>query len=126
MALPEGEHQILKTIAKIALPFAGVTLGWYLFMPNFEWLRIQEQYRSQAVIDLIRAKNLFSELKYQIFTPKAIKQWNACVLKSGWDYIEALGHKNESGEYVSEKWTETITLEQYKINKCGTKPSDKP
>jgi len=126
MALPEGGHQIHKTIAKIALPFAGVTLGWYLFMPNFEWLRIQEQYRSQAVIDLMRAQDLFSKLKYQIFTPKAIKQWNACVLKSGWVFLEAQLHQNESGEFVTEEWTKTTTLEQYKIDKCGTKPSDKP
>lgn len=50
-----------KTIAMVALPFAGVAIGWYLFMPNMEWLRVREEYRSQAVLDLIRAQNIINE-----------------------------------------------------------------
>lgn len=122
MTPPEGQQQIHKAIAKIALPFAGITLGWYLFMPNFEWLRVQEQYRSQVVIDLMRIKDLFSELKYELFTPKAIKEWNACVLKSGWDFLGAQLHENEFGEFVTEEWTKSTTIDEYKKKKCGVKP----
>ena len=113
---------IHKAIAMVVLPFAGVAIGWYLFMPNMEWLRVREEYRSQAVLDLIHAQNIINKWRYHLFTPKETKNWTSCILKEGWKYLEASLYKDNKGEGASAKWTESITIDQYKLKKCGPKP----
>ena len=59
--MQEDVRRILKTAA----PFAGVALGWYLFLPNFRVLTLTGQYRSQVLINLQQLQAIAGGLQYR-------------------------------------------------------------
>ena len=105
----------IRRILKVAAPFAGVAVGWYVFMPNFRVLALTRQYRSQLLINIQQLTKAGSLLRYELTTPKAEKEWIKC-----WD--EALE------EWAS--WTSadpeygTVTHKELTEANCGPDPSE--
>ena len=73
----------VRRILKVAAPFAGVALGWYLFLPNFRYMQLSGgEYKSQFLLDLRKAEVLVRSFHYRLTTPKAerdrINAWFDC------------------------------------------------
>lgn len=102
----------IRRVLTAAAPFAGVALGWYLFMPSFEPLTYGI-YRSQAYLDLVRLSKVAEELKYKLTTPKEIRDYTECRLAAGWDLLD---------RKVKDASLASVTLEEYGLQKCGPDP----
>ena len=106
----------VRRILKVAAPFAGVALGWYLFMPNFRFMRMsQGEYMSQFLINLRQLQTISRRVHYRLTTPKEVRDWNECRLDAGWNLIDL----QQEG-----KLTWETTLDQYKLEQCGPDPRE--
>ena len=103
----------VRRILKVAAPFAGVALGWYLFLPNFRVLALTGQYRSQLLINIQQLTEAGSNLRYELTTPEAEKEWIKC-------WRESL---NEWGSWTSaDPEYGTVTHRELTEAKCGPDP----
>ena len=106
-------------------PFAGFAVARYCFAPNFKYLTIGGVYRSQLVINIGQLINTGKALHYQITQPKT-RKWKMCALNEGWGYIDYIYPDIEQARKEERAATKIrdITLEEYKIMKCGQPPKE--
>ena len=104
-------------------PFAGFVAAWYCFIPNPSILWNTGVFRSQLVINVGQLINTAKGLHYSITQPKT-KKWKMCALNEGWGYIDYIFPDMEESRKEVRAATKVseITLEEYKIMKCGEAP----
>lgn len=73
----------VRRILKVAAPFAGVALGWYLFLPNFRVLALTGQYRSQLLINIQQLTEAGSNLRLLLRPKKSGSNAGGKPLRSG-------------------------------------------
>ena len=104
----------VRRILKVAAPFAGVALGWYLFLPNFRYMQLSGgDYKSQFLINLEQLRTISSRVQYSLTTPQVVKDWKSCRWEAGkaiWDL-------------PIEKRVQ-LSFEQWLIDKCGPAPAE--
>ena len=105
----------IRRILKVAAPFAGVDLGWYLFLPNFRVLAITGQYRSQLLINIQQLTNAGSLLRYELTTPKAEKEWVNCMDEALEEWASWTSADTEYGR---------VTLKELTEANCGPDPAE--
>ena len=107
----------VRRILKVAAPFAGVALGWYLLMPNFRFMRMsQGEYMSQFLINLRQLQTISRRVHYRLTTPKEVRDWDKCWLNAGWTASEL----QKEGKW---EWTGEGSLDQFRLEQCGSDPS---
>ena len=112
---PWQMQEDFRRILKVAAPFAGVALGWYLFMPNFQLLRLGI-YSSQLLIDLRRLQKAADGVKYELTTPQDNKNWNECWSKALGEWADWDSSDPRYGRMTHQE----VVLEQ-----CGPHPEGK-
>ena len=106
----------VRRILKVAAPFAGVALGWYLFMPNFRYMEMSGgDYKSQFLINLRQVQGIAQGLHYRLTTPKEVREWEQCRLDAGWTFIEIP---------INERWERRLLPDQFVAEQCGPDPRD--
>ena len=101
----------VRRILKVAAPFAGVALGWYLFMPNFEVLLFGGgKYRSQVVLDAQRLSRWYEDT----FNPRKEKLWLTCYGKVTTEWL--------SIPSTDPRWGK-VSVKEMVEKKCGPEPA---
>ena len=77
----------VRRILKVAAPFAGVALGWYLFLPNFKYMQLSGgEYKSQFLLDLQKAEILVKSIHYRLTTAEEVREraatWYKCEISA--------------------------------------------
>ena len=79
----------LRRIFKVAAPFAGVALGWYLFMPNFTYMEVSGgKYKSQFLIHLMQAETVITGALEYFMSPKEVRDHKNCRIKALSDHVD--------------------------------------
>ena len=108
----------VRRILKVAAPFAGVALGWYLFMPNFRYMEMSGgDYKSQFLINLRQLQTISQRVHYRLTTPKAERDRR----EAWWECKNAAleewgGWTSSDPRYGVIGWRELVT------EKCGPSP----
>ena len=111
----------VRRILKVAAPFAGVALGWYLFMPNIRTLISTGTYRSQLLINLQQLRKAGSDVKYELTSSKEQKAYDECFGKTFRNWIE--GGYEERKPY-RDKFGDDKAMDAYMLEKCGPAPAE--
>lgn len=107
----------VRRILKVAAPFAGVALGWYLFMPNFRYLEAVGEYKSQFLINLQQVEEIIKAARYRFTTPKEVRDHVACRFEAMSDLVD-ISLATPLGEYEK-----VPDQEQFLFDRCGPDPA---
>ena len=107
-----------RRILKVAAPFAGVALGWYVFMPNFTYLTTAGIYQSQFLTHLLQVQEIINAAYYRFTTPKELLDHSDCRFDALLDH----------GEIMSatplEEFEKVPDLDQFIFDRCGPDPHE--
>ena len=83
----------VRRILKVAAPFAGVALGWYVFLPNFKYMELSGgEYKSQFLLDLTKAEILVRSFHYRLTTAETEREraaaWYECELAAVNEWLD--------------------------------------
>ena len=83
----------IRRILKVAAPFAGVALGWYLFLPSFKYMQLSGgEYKSQFMLDLQKAEILVKSIHYRLTTAEEVRErvaaWYKCEITAVQEWLD--------------------------------------
>ena len=105
----------VRRILKVAAPFAGVALGWYLFLPNFRYMAMSGgEYRSQFLINLRQLQGVAEGLHYRLTTPKEVREYELCRAGALLAFLDIP---------IKERWERELRTEPFVAEQCGPDPA---
>ena len=108
----------VRRILKVAAPFAGVALGWYLFLPNLRYLEAVGEYKSQFLINLHQVKSKIDGFHYRLTTPKEVRDYIPCSFEAMSDLVDI------SFATPLEEYEKVPDSDQFIFDRCGPDPRE--
>ena len=106
----------VRRILKVAASFAGVALGWYLFLPNFRYMQMSGgDYASQFLLNLRQLQRFGEGIHYRLTTPKEVRDRKKCRLEAGWAFLDIPPEK---------RWEQKLEYDQFLLDRCGPAPAE--